>query len=59
MGDDLFKSRPPVVLLKDNPRHAIGRDLYCQSFLAGIFNYPKALNIVFEDFRGRENGKFN
>ena len=56
MGDDLFKSRPPVVLVKDYTRHAIGRDFYCQSFLAGIFNYPKALNIVFEDFRGRENG---
>jgi len=59
MGDDLFKSRPPVVVLKDNPRHAIGRDFDCHSFLAGIFGSPKALNIVFEDFRDRENGKLN
>ncbi len=57
MGDDMFESRPPVVLVKDNTRHAIGRDFYGQSFLAGIFNYPKALNIVFEDFRGREKRK--
>src|SRR5258708_3011904 len=59
MGDDLFKSRPPVVLVKDNPRHAIGRDLYGQCFLAGIFNDPKALHIVFEDFRDRKNDKLN
>jgi len=56
MGDDLFQSRPPVVLVKDKTRHSIGRDLYCHCLLTAIYSYPQALNIVFEDFRGWENG---
>ncbi len=57
MGDDLFKSSVPVVLMKDNPWHSIGRDLDGHCFLAAIFSDPHALNLVFEDFWGRENGK--
>jgi hypothetical protein len=56
MGDDLFKSRPPFVLVKDKTRHAIGRDLDGHCFLTAIFRYPQALYIVFEDVRGWENG---
>jgi len=59
MGDNLFKSRPPVVLVKDKTRHSIGRDLDCHCFLTAIFSGPQALHIVFEDVRDREKGKLN
>src|SRR3984893_18447858 len=59
MGDDLFKSRSPVVVLKDKARHSERRDFYCQCFLAVMLSDPQALNVVFEGGRGRENAKLN
>src|SRR5258708_13036529 len=59
MGDDLFKSRSPVVVLKDKARHSERRDFYCHCFLAAMLSDPQALNVVFEGGRGRENAKLN
>jgi hypothetical protein len=59
MGDDLFKSSLPIVLMKDNPGHTIGRDLYGYCLLATIFSYPHALDIVFENFWWWKNVKLN
>src|ERR1700674_496249 len=59
MGDDLFKSGSPVVVLKDKARPSERRDFYCQCFLANMLSDPQALNVVFEGGRGRENAKLN
>src|ERR1700674_5000089 len=59
MGDDLFKSGSPVVVLKDKARHSERRDFYCHCFLAAMLSDPQALNVVFEGGRGRENAKLN
>src|SRR3984893_7169388 len=59
MGDDLFKSRSPVVVLKDKARHSERSDFCCHCFLAAMLSDPQALNVVFEGGRGRENAKLN
>ena len=58
-GQDTSNSRLPLVMLKDNPRQAIGTLLDGQCFLAGIVSDRKALHIVFQDVWSRKHLKSN
>src|SRR5258708_19546503 len=57
MGDDVFKSSVPLIVMKDHSWRTSGRDFNGHSFLATIVGDPYALYLVFEDGWRWENGK--
>lgn len=57
MGNDVFESSVPVVVMKDHSWCTIGRDLNDHGFLATIVGDLYALYLVFEDGWRWENGK--
>src|SRR5690606_14595924 len=56
-GDDVFKCRVPVMMLKGNTGQRSGRDFHRQPFL--VLSDPEAFNVPHQWFRWRDDNKLH